>query len=901
MNNSILQISSDKKNCLGTGFVIDKDKNGVFVATCGHVINSCQENILVEGHSSEIIENKYKDGLDLAILYVKGLFHEPLSISEKLTTSNVKVIGYSKLLGHNKKEPINDIEIKLDIELTTPQRIKAIKLYPREAIADGYSGSPVICQSTNEVIGIVNIKVGDDTNYAISAQHLSDIYDIKNPTYKKIVFNSSTKKGLTTKIDKENHTILKVQFEKKLEESLQAFSTQPKVWIEPRLHTKEEDSSLLSDEDTKVNIEDILKGPKSLLIQARQQFGLTCLAHYLVKEVWTDTKPSYWLYLDANELKPHTKEIDKHVSAKLKEINLSMEDIECVILDEFSSSIKHASKILNKTSDFFKEKPLIVMMTLIENPLLNEEISPPENREFERLYLWALPRNDIRKVVCTYNDERYIGDENKIVDKIVSDLEVLNIPRTPLNCLTILKISEIEFDDSPVNRTEMIKRVLFLLFNIDEIPEYKTKPDLKDTEYALGYFCELMLREQQYYFSREHFLDRLNSFCEASEIDLDVHIIFDVLYSNHIIIMRDQQFCFKFNYWIFYFAAHRMYHNLDFSDYILKDMNYTAYPELIEFYTGIDRRRDDALQILTKDIRSTCDIVEEKCGLPSKFNIYNIAQWKPSEEKIEQMHNEVSDGVLNSNLPEAIKDQYADQSYNRARPLMQSIHKILEEYSLLRLMKSVTAGAKALRNSDYSKPEIRHELLDEILRSWEQITKVLLVMTPILSEKGVATLEGASFVLNGSFGESSEEKFNKIIQVIPTNIVAWYKDDLFSKKMGTLFYKHIKSEENELTKHFLNLLIINKRPKEWDTHIKEYIESENKNSFYLFDVYHTLRAEYQYSFASDSELRTLEKLIKITATKHHLGIKKPSQKIINKLEKEDKYKDIIPERDKDLE
>lgn len=438
----------------------------------------------------------------------------------------------------------------------------------------------------------------------------------------------------------------------------------------------------------------------------------------------------------------------------------------------------------------------------------------------------------------------------------------------------------------------MIRRVLYLLFNVDEIPRYKDRPDLKDTEYILGYFCEKMLRENKYYFSRERFLERLKYFCENCEIDLDVDVIFDVLYANNIIVIRNQSFCFKSSFWIFYFAAHRMHHNLDFTNFILEDMHYTSYPELIEFYTGIDRRRDDALKMLIKDISHTCNVVKEKCGLPIEFDIYESAQWNPTEDNIEQMHSEVIDGVLNSNLPDTVKDQYADSSYNRARPLSQSIHTILEEYSLLRLLKSVQAGSKALRNSDYSTPSIRHELLETILISWEQLTKVLVVLAPILAEKGHARVDGASFILNDDIYGSTEEKFYHILQVIPFNIVGWFKDDLFSKKMKTLLYKHIESEKNNLRKHELNLLILNKRPMGWEKHIEKYIISEKKNSFYLFDVYTTLRSEYQYSFASKESLAMLERLLKIIVAKHDYGVKTFGPKAIKKISD-----DVLPDRD----
>ncbi len=894
MENSVLKIFNKENKCLGTGFVIDDDDEGIFVATCGHVVNKCKNNILVDGFEAIVIQNDYEKDLDLAVLYVKSLFLSPLPLSRNSEATKGKVIGYSNFSGAQKREGIDNIRIKNDILIQKPQqKIEAIKLYPSETISNGYSGSPVICEHTKEVIGIVNIQVGEDTNYAIKSKHLLDIYTVRSKKKKE---SNTEIKEITTELKPEDYESLKKQFEKNFESALKSFSTQSKMWIEPSLHTKEEESNLLSDQDTKVELSDLITSPSSVVIKAQQQFGLTSLAHYLIKEAWNHQKSSFWLYLDANKLKPHSNEINKYIEEEVKVLGLVKADICCIVLDEFSSNIDDANKILNKLSELFLDIPLVVMLTHIENPLLNEAIEPPLSRSFRVLHLWALHRQGVRKVVCTYNDGQYIANENKVLDKVISDLEVLNIPRTPFNCLTILKISEYEFDDSPVNRTEMIKRVLFLLFNVDDIPKYKTRPDLKDTEYVLGYFSETILKENKYYFTRKSFLEKINMFCNENEIELDVDIIFDVLYKNNIIVMRGQQFCFKFNYWVLYFAAHRMHHDTTFAEYVLKDMWYVPYPELIEFYTGIDRRRDDALIVLTDDIRNTCDLVEKKCALPPEFNIYTIAKWKPSDETIRNMQKEVKEGVQSSQLPDTIKDQYADADYNRARPLTQNFHTILEEYSLLRLMKSIKAGSKALRNSDYSDPKIRHTLLNEILRSWEQITKVLIVLSPILSEQGHATLEGASFILNGDFGKSREEKFNQIIQILPTNVVGWYKNDLFSNKMGKLLFKHIDDESNEFVKHTLNLLIINKRPKGWETYIEDYIISEHKNSFYLFDIYKTLRAEYQYSFASDNTLGILGNLIKITATKHELGIKSPSKKVIKRIEKQNGFDEILPKR-----
>jgi hypothetical protein len=45
MDSSVLAIYNEEKNVLGTGFVIDSDQGGVFLATCGHVVSSHPERL----------------------------------------------------------------------------------------------------------------------------------------------------------------------------------------------------------------------------------------------------------------------------------------------------------------------------------------------------------------------------------------------------------------------------------------------------------------------------------------------------------------------------------------------------------------------------------------------------------------------------------------------------------------------------------------------------------------------------------------------------------------------------------------------------------------------------------------------------------------------------------------
>lgn len=868
MNNSVLEVTNKNGNALGTGFVVALDDNGGFIATCGHVVKSCGDDILVNNKPASIVCNKYDEGLDLAILYVGGIKLKPFKLAYAGNT-NVKVVGYSKLIGNNKKEVISNISVKKDVEINN---IKSIKLYPHENICEGYSGSPVLCEMTNNVVGVVNIKSGQD-NYAISSEHLADLVGVSIVSACKY-----SKIKLKTNLNDVERGIVKSKLQDNFNKALASFSSQKSIWVPPHLDRSPEEKPA---ETSKVDISSLTSSPNSVLIRSRQQYGATSLAHFLIKEAWDNENPSFWLYLDANQLKPYKKEIKKETDKILKNYGLTFEDIECVVLDEFSSSIKNGNKLLSEASEFFDNKPIVLMYSADDNPLVDEEVNLP--RDFIVLNLWSLDRKGVRTLVNYYNSEDAIEEETRVLNKVVNDLEALNIPRTPQNCLTILKISEREFDDSPVNRAEMISRVLHLLFNVDDIPHYKTRPDLKDTEFTLGYFCEQIIRSRVIYFSRDYFVKDLTDFCYDNEIDLEVHIIFDILFRNNIIVGRNGSFCFKFTYWVYYFAAHRMLHDQAFTDYILNDFNYVNYPELIEFYTGIDRRRNDALNIIADDLNTVERIVDGKCNLPEELNIYGLTKWLPSERSLELLEKEVSNSVASSSLPDEIKDEYADRSYNRTTPLVQNIHTILEEYSLLRLMEGIKAGSLALRNSDFVDKDIKHKLLDSVLQGIKQLTNVLVALSPVLAKNDYADIEGASFVLHGNFSDKFDQKLNQIICCVPSNMIDWYVDKLFTQKMGTLVNNKLLQEEDSFKKHYMHLMLIAKRPKKWEESIAEYVLSVDKNSFYLLDIVTSLKAEYKYSYTSSNNLKKMGDLIKLCVGKHNQSLLKPSMKKAQRL------------------
>ena len=661
-------------------------------------------------------------------------------------------------------------------------------------------------------------------------------------------------KSDSTKQNVQNE-LLRAKFQERLNNALQTFSSQPKIWVEPILSNTNEISQNADENYTKrIDISEIIDAPESVIIMAPPQFGLTCLAHYIVLQAWE--KGNFILYIDSHKTKSHN--VHNTIVRETELLGLKLSDVKAVILDSWKSYELDSLKKLKNLSDSYKEIPIIVMHTIDDAKFLKETHDVKIDRDFKHLFLLALPRTQIRKVVSEYNKVKEIGMEDKVLTKVITDLEVLNIHRTPMNCLTLLKVSEKYFDESPINRTDMIEKILFVLFNMDGIPRYRTKPDLKDCEFVLGRYCENLIRNEKYNFTRDEFLKEIKAYCEEKLIDLEVDIVFDVLFLNHIIIRQEFDYGFRSSYWIYYFAARRMHNNEEFAKHIFSTKKYISFPEIIEFYTGIDRNKLDALETLTKDIRETCDIVNSKVRIAGDMNIFSLIRWQPTEEQIQTAQNQLSENVLNSGLPEDIKDQHADRNYNQIKPYNQSIQAFFAEYSLYNLMQNIKASSRALRNSDYVQPEAKRDMLTEILRSWEQISNVLLALTPILADKGQADFDGHSFTLYGDFGDSFETRLNRIIQVNMTNVVGYFKDDIYSSKIAPLLYERFNNESNPNKKHQLALLLIFCRPREWRKQIQNYIVSLQKiHSICMMHIMHC----YQNTILISSQRKNAEKFL----------------------------------------
>lgn len=678
--------------------------------------------------------------------------------------------------------------------------------------------------------------------------------------------------------------IVKV-LQSRLDIALKAYDSQPILWIEPIL-TKNSELSKNPHENfkNKIDIHKFIENVKYTFIKSPPEFGATCLSHYLLLESFKKDKK--WIYLDNKKIKTH--KLNSVVDDELKVFDYEKDELDCIVLDSWNLEEKGSLKKLRTLIDIFPDTPIVVMQTIDENSFI-EQFDKDEKeisleRDFEVIHLLALPKNALRKVVCEYNKINHIVDDEILLNRLISDIDSLNIHRTVKNCFTLLKVAETNFDETPINRTYMIEKVLSIIFNKDFYSYYSDeKPDLKDVEFVLGRLAETLLKNNIYYFTKDEFLKYLNKFCEDNLLPVDNKIVFDLLERNHIIINRADAYSFKASFWLFYFAAKRMHIDHEFAEYVFQEKLYTSFPEIIEFYTGIDRNRKDALEHLKEDLVQSIQQVNEKIGLPQEMNPYKHVEWEPNEEEVKAIHEEIGESVIGSKLPIEVKDSYSDKNYDLRKPYNQTINKIFENYSVLKLMQNIKATSVALRNCDYVSPAYRKEIIKDIFEGWHLFTKIILAISPVIALKGNTAYDGIYFNYNNNIDEGFDFRINDLIQKAPHSIVSNFKNELFSSKMTYLLEDYFKNNDNPITKHEVAILVAKERPKNWMPLIKSYIELLPKNSYFLFDILKTLMHIHEYHEIDGSEDTKVVYLIKSITLKHDFGINKPSQGQLNKV------------------
>ena len=660
------------------------------------------------------------------------------------------------------------------------------------------------------------------------------------------------------------------EMELQLKHALEAFKGQSPVFIEPKISKKREFNNEPNQLDS------IIESPRDALIIAPSGFGLTCLGLYLQLEAYK--KRIFWLYIDAEKTKG--RKISDLIEEQLLHYQQQRADLKCLILDSWDAGVLDHQTMIRVITTEYPNIPLIVLAEDSVVPDVSGNLAKLK-RNFEVLHLQALSRNAMRKLVAGYNETKHIGTEDVILASLANHLESINIHRTPLNCYTLLRVLDSGHNEKLLNKSKLLRAILFILFtDHDSFSHLSEKPEIDECAYVLGCFCRDLIKQGTREFDSTSFSSKLSEICKSRYIIVDIDAMLDVLLENNILVRSGNQIYFRHRYWIFYFAAEWMRHDDEFRLHILQNRNYVNFPEIIEFYTGIDGKRSDAIESILNDLNLLIDEVDNKIGIERSFDPLSTLQWCPSDEYIQQARSQIAERVESSNLPADIKDKHADGHYHSSAPYDQSIRTFLTDYSVLSLLNSIKAASSALRSSPFIDAELKHKVTNAIFRGWEEISRVVFWLSPILAKDGSAIHDGFALRLDDGFSTDLDQRFKQIITSNPLNIARILGGDLASKKIVPLLEECSRATSSKIQKHMIALFIATVRPIGWYDAILRYINLLHPRSFYFGDIFAKLTSEIQLGDLESGEEPQLKRLTQAIINKQEYAPKTSGDKEI---------------------
>ncbi len=699
---------------------------------------------------------------------------------------------------------------------------------------------------------------------------------------------SSTENGIRKIIKIENSVedVITKKLEIHFNKAMKSYSRIPN-WVERTLRTTSPNSTRKTDIE-KLDYINIINTPTNYQFIGAPQFGLTCYARYLALKAFQINNAN-WLYLDAdnwNYAQYHSDVIDA-----LNDLNLEDKHVNCLLLDNWKNSLKDSHKILENIKRKFPKSNIIIFSNFSDNIILEGLDSEESHEGFKQLYLCELTRAGLRNIVKSFNEESQIADENRVLARLDIDLIDLNIHRTPLNCLQLLIAFLDNFEDRPVNRSKVFKQVLKVVFDNPGKLFYGDTLDEENCGFILGYFCEHLLKNNKEEFLESEFHNICIPFCKENYNTTNTYDLIGVLKNNQILVIINGQLKFRFSYWIYYFASLRMKFSTEFAKYMLKDKHSLYFPEIIEFYTGIDGAREDVAKMLIEDLNTLSSTVHQKIGLKEDLNPFKEIKWALNETVSGLTQKQLIENVQKSKIPEELKDAIADENYNSVKPYNQKIHNFLEEFEVKNLMDLTKSAAKGLRNSEFISSNLKEQLIEKIFLGWQETIRALFLIAPVLAKNGFGGVGGARFKLTEGFPKEYDECLKTVITSMPHNLKLWYKDDIFSDKLILLLRKYMVAYPDQNIRHIIALIECSARPKGWKESILNYIEKVDKNSFYLGDLYTNLNNNYVSSHMTMGEQIDSEYLIKACWAKHNTGSPKPGIDTVSKVKS-----DILPTR-----
>lgn len=471
-------------------------------------------------------------------------------------------------------------------------------------------------------------------------------------------------------------------------------------------------------DDENISMESICNEKENILLLGKKEIGKTTMLHYITKYCISNfntlkTFPIIinTLYADFSGKNPMLRASHKFLVEYCDNSeSFSIDDVETlllaglctVMLDNFETLGEGA---LQKVNDFLLKYPnnkfIFAEKEDVSARCMRDADVIPEC-EYTTVHICSLTKNQIR-AIASQNVVK--EDESSFVDKIMLCFKKTTLPKTPFVLSLIISLCDTpEF--APVNEAVVMEQFMeYLLEKSSPTEAYSTTFDFRVKEDFLIYLVSYMNEKNQFYLSSNEFDDILREYhCSKGFTIRETG--FDKLFLNKgVLIQTELIVTFRYKCMIEYYLAKKAAQSQEFLEYILSDKNYLNYSDALLYYTGLNRRNMQIIDVLHGKLHYDFELMKEfllkiedyniglDIGIPEDTFSKTIGGSKLSQIQSDRVLD--SRDISEDNLPENLDKQIAHED-------MESFIGTLLIYgSCLKNLELITKEQKKIIYNDY--------------------------------------------------------------------------------------------------------------------------------------------------------------------------------------------------------
>ena len=646
--------------------------------------------------------------------------------------------------------------------------------------------------------------------------------------------------------------ILKDHFEKEFEKGLLDRPT-AELFVAPPLHRQVFTSGNSEDLDTfkkvEISFQDLCSISHNVLLQAKPEYGRTTLLQQLCisnsKDVASSESDRHFIpvLLNFSDFTPGTRRVERAIRSALPDLpaNCTIESLLqnsaflVCIDDVVFSNQKNIKELKTFVSEYKSNRYILSTIAAGEHEGVKADTGLPA--QFEQITVGTLKRKGIRSLVQRFDRDH--NDIEELLDRVVRELNAINVPHTPLNSTLLLEIFSNDQSFFPLNRSTLIERFIETLLKKRSLSDIeRRKFDFRNQVHYLGHVAKYMCKENRYILNYDDLFCLTDTYLKNLGLGFGAREIIDNSITSRIFQLKvgENSVSFRFKVFLNFFIATQMKAEQKFKMWVFEEERYLSYLSEIEYYSGLERNDLDLLNMVAKR--------HEQC-LIETFGTKLLGVYDDTADKLvpksfrgEKNYSEdLSTAIGETPMSAEERDEFLDTEIPSDAEGRQEVFRPDSSSHHARYFLSLVMYTSLVKNTELIKDSDKRKHLSKVLRSWAITTIVSFSVIQSLVKRRKKSINGLTYTISYPM-EYTDERISRLISItLPIKIGSLLFSLVGTEKLEVQLAQNSfsKVEEPRMVSYFRNSLYMDLKLRQW-WKIPSRFSRQIKDSYFFREV-----------------------------------------------------------------